>query len=114
MTGEGGTDRATILAPLGITASHQKQGIGGKLIEVGAAHLTERGTELIFVLGWPDYYSRFGFTPAGAQGFGAPYPIDDVNADAWIVRELSPGAMERYAGTIRCADALDREELWRE
>jgi len=114
VSGNDGTDKASILAPLGVIPSHQKQGIGERLIETGATFLAQQGVELIFVLGWPDYYARFNFTPAGALGFDAPYPIDPANAGAWMVREQAPGAISRYEGTVSCARTLNREELWRE
>jgi len=70
------------------------------------------GVELVFVLGHPSYYPRFGFRPAGVRGFRAPYPIPDENADAWMVKELKPGVMERFAGTVECASVLMHPAYW--
>lgn len=36
----------------------------------------------------------------------APYPILPKNADAWMVKELQPGAIERNEGTVRCCTTL--------
>ena len=41
----------------------------------GLKQLAESGVDLVFVLGHPGYYPKFGFRPAGALGFEAPYPI---------------------------------------
>jgi len=79
---------ARILAPLAVVPKFQKQGVGRKLIERGLQMLKEDGSDLVFVLGYPEYYSRFGFTPAGKRGFEATYPIDLKNADAWMVLAL--------------------------
>jgi predicted N-acetyltransferase YhbS len=105
---------ARILAPLAVTRDHHDQGIGSHLVQDGFQRLSEAGVELVFVLGYPDYYSRFGFVPAGALGFQAPYPILPKNADAWMVHELTPGAIARHEGTIRCSKALDHAQYWQE
>ncbi|QEG39400.1 hypothetical protein UC8_13890 [Roseimaritima ulvae] len=105
---------AQILAPLAVTRDQHGQGTGSRMVKDGFAHLEEAGVELVFVLGYPDYYSRFGFAPAGARGFQAPYPILPKNADAWMVHELSPGAIKKYDGTVRCSKALDQPQYWQE
>lgn len=105
---------AQILAPLAVTRDQQGQCIGSRLVKDGFVQLMEAGVELVLVLGYPDYYSRFGFAPAGARGFPAPYPILPKNADAWMVTELSPGAIEKYEGTVRCSKALDHPQYWQE
>lgn len=105
---------AHILAPLAVASEHQGQGIGSTLIEEGLTQLTAAEVQLVFVLGYPDYYSRFGFVPAGARGFDAPYPIAAKNADAWMVHQLSPGAIDQHQGTVRCCRALDQPQHWQE
>jgi predicted N-acetyltransferase YhbS len=72
------------------------------------------GVELVFVLGHPGYYPRFGFKPAGVLGFEAPYPIPEKHADAWMVRELRAGIIGSVRGKVVCADTLSRPEYWRE
>ncbi|NER84453.1 MAG: N-acetyltransferase, partial [Leptolyngbya sp. SIO1D8] len=57
-----------ILAPLAIVPAFQKQGIGGQLIQTGLQLLSKAGVALVFVLGYPDYYSRHGFAPAHRFG----------------------------------------------
>ena len=76
--------------------------------------MRREGTGLVFVLGHPGYYPRFGFEPAGRLGFKAPYPIPDEAAEAWMVQELSPGFIGRVSGTVRCCEVLDRPEHWQE
>ena len=80
---------AQILAPLAVSTEHQKSGLGTKLVNEALTQLESQGIALVFVLGYPDYYTRFGFVPAGAQGFDAPYPILPKNADAWMSRNSS-------------------------
>jgi len=104
----------SILAPLAIRPEYQNKGVGGKLIKEGLKHLKKQGIRLVFVLGHPDYYSRHGFSPAGAQGFEAPYPIPEKNADAWMVQELAPDSLDSFSGNVICASALNEPEHWRE
>jgi len=113
---EGTQNNASIslLAPLAVIPDFQKQGVGGKLIERGLKHLANSGVNLVFVLGHPDYYPRFGFKPAGVQGFEAPYPIPEEHANAWMVQELHPGVIGNVSGKVRCADMLNKPEHWRE
>ena len=103
---------AAILAPMAVVPGLQKSGIGGRLIRAGLEQLKASGVALVFVLGWPDYYPRHGFRPAGVQGFDAPYPVAEENAEAWMVLELIPGAIGNSQGKITCADSLNRPELW--
>ncbi len=105
---------ASILAPLAVAPHLHKQGIGTRLIEEGLKMLSESGTDLVFVLGHPDYYPRCGFIPAGLPGFEAPYPIPEEVAGAWMVQELKPGIIGRVKGKVQCAGFLDRPEYWRE
>ncbi len=104
----------SLLAPLAVIPGYQKQGVGGALIQHGLQHLTEARVDLVFVLGHPGYYPRYGFIPAGKQGFEAPYPIPAEHADAWMVQALRAGVIDRTSGTVRCADMLDKPEHWRE
>ena len=103
-----------ILAPLAVIPDAQRQGVGGKLIAEGLSMLTESGVELVFVLGHPNYYPRYGFKPAGIHGFEAPYPMPEEIATAWMVQELSPGIIGNVRGRVLCANKLDRPEYWRE
>ena len=101
-----------ILAPLAVVPDYQNLGVGGMLIEDGLQRLREAGTDLVFVLGHPEYYPRHGFEPAGRRGLDAPYPIADEHADAWMVLALRPDILDTVSGTVKCADALDRPEYW--
>ena len=104
----------SILAPLAIVPDFQKQGIGGRGIERGLQLLSKSGVDMVFVIGHPEYYPRYGFKPAGYLGFEAPYSIPDKHADAWMVQALRPGVIGSVSGTIMCAVELNKPEYWRE
>lgn len=101
-----------ILAPLAVVPEAQGRGIGGELIATAERHLTQTGVSLVFVLGYPQYYSRHEFEPAAKYGLLAPYPIAPEHTDAWMVRALRPGLLGAVQGTVMCAEALNKPEYW--
>ena len=105
---------AQILAPLAVSKEHQGEGIGGSLINEGLKQLAASGVELVFVLGDPDYYRKFGFRPAKVLGYEAPYPIPVEHEDAWMVQELKAGTLGGVQGKIQCAKTLDQPRHWQE
>ena len=65
--------RALGLGPVGVLPGAQGGGIGSELIRSALAVAGTLGEELVFVLGEPDYYSRFGFSAEAASPFASPY-----------------------------------------
>jgi putative acetyltransferase len=104
----------SILAPLAVVSSFQRQGVGEALVKKGLQLLTEANVDIVFVLGHPTYYPRHGFKPAGKLGFKAPFPIPEKDADAWMVQELHPNIIGTVSGEVICCDALNKPEHWRE
>lgn len=103
-----------ILAPLAVLPEVQSEGVGGQLIKEGLRLLKKAGVELVFVLGHPDYYPKYGFKAAGELGYEAPYPIPEEHAGAWMVQELCSGVIEGVGGKVQCSDVLDQPQHWRE
>ena len=104
---------ARILAPLGVSSPYQGKGVGANLIRDGLKILAESGVDLVFVLGHADYYPKFGFQTAGRLGFEAPYAIPSEHADAWMVKELKAGVIERAEGKVQCCEVLNQPKHWR-
>jgi putative acetyltransferase len=73
------------LAPVGVLPQRQRQGIGGALIRAGLAQLQATGERIVFVLGEPGYYGRFGFR--AVDGYVSPYA-----GPYFLVLKLAPGA----------------------
>jgi putative acetyltransferase len=61
------------LAPLAVTRNLQRCGIGSALVREGLRLLAVYGEALVFVLGDPAYYTRFGFDPEAAAPFVSIY-----------------------------------------
>lgn len=82
-----------LLGPLAIAPRFQRQGLGSSLVKEGLRRLAGAGIENVFVLGDPDYYSRFGF--ACEAMIRPPYPLPPAWSDAWQSLELNgPARME--------------------
>src|SRR5262249_35592014 len=68
-----GTIPALALAPMSILPKFQRQGIGSDLVRRGLDLCRENGHRIVVVLGHPDFYRRFGFTPELAQPLLSPF-----------------------------------------
>jgi putative acetyltransferase len=61
------------LGPVSVVPDRQRTGIGSALIETGIGRAQSTGVQIIFVLGEPAYYGRFGFDAKSAAPFASPY-----------------------------------------
>lgn len=73
VTGETRALRALGLGPIGVLPGFQGGGIGAALIEGALGIARATGEEIVFLLGEPDYYTRFGFSAEAAAPFASPY-----------------------------------------
>ena len=64
---EGSDVKAALLGPLAVSPDWQRRGIGSAIVRAGIERLAEREVTLVFVLGDPVYYRRFGFRPGVAN-----------------------------------------------
>lgn len=81
--------RALGLGPIGVRPGAQGSGVGSELIRSALAIAGALGEELVFVLGEPDYYSRFGFSAESAAPFASPYSGPYFMA-LWLCPTLDP------------------------
>lgn len=87
---------AMSLAPVSVLPHHQKRGIGSALIRAGLSQLAGSGCDIVFVLGDPDYYGRFGFRQAAARAFLAPWSGEHFLALQLSDRPLPEGCTLVY------------------
>lgn len=88
---------AVALAPMGVLPEYQRRGIGSELVNQGLIECRQLGIAAMVVIGHPDYYPRFGFSPARAQGLQCEYEVPD---EAFMVLELTPGALRGRGGLV--------------
>jgi putative acetyltransferase len=98
--GPGAITEVLSLAPVSVLSDYQGRGIGSILVTVGLQAARARGECAVIVLGYADFYCRFGFTPARALGIEPPEGWD-VPDEAWMALELCEGGLDRVHGKAR-------------
>lgn len=92
------------LAPMAVLPEQQRRGVGAALIEAGLERCREIGVGALVVLGHPNYYPKFGFTPSASFGIKSDY---DVPVEAFMLLELQAGYLNGHSGTVRYHDAFN-------
>lgn len=85
------------LAPMAVHPARQRAGVGTALVREGLAACRASGVDAVVVVGHANYYPRFGFERASDRGITCEF---DVPLDAFMILELTPGAIERAQGTV--------------
>ncbi|HLL31721.1 MAG TPA: N-acetyltransferase [Allosphingosinicella sp.] len=102
VSGDGRAFRALGLAPVAVLPGAQGSGVGSELIRSALAIARTLGEELIFVLGDPDYYTRFGFSAEAAAPFASPY-----SGPHFMALWLRPDPAAAAAGSAAYAPAFE-------
>jgi putative acetyltransferase len=101
-----GSLRATILAigPVSVEPALQFRGVGTALMTSAISLAVAREVPALVLLGYPEYYWRFGFGPARAMGLEPPAAAwPDA---AWMAR-LLPAWTEAVRGIVRYPTAFE-------
>lgn len=77
------------LAPMAVTPSLQRRGVGSALVDVSLRELRNL-TDAVVVLGHPTFYPRFGFQPASTFGVSCTYDVPD---EAFMALEFRAGVL---------------------
>ena len=94
---EKGEWSAVALGPMGVLPSHQGTGVGSQLVRAGLEGCRQVGEPIVFVLGHPDYYPRFGFVPSSSAGITSEFAVVD---EVFMVSELESGALAGRTGVV--------------
>ncbi len=107
MTWSCGTDQLAVLAlaPVSVRPQKQRLGYGSSVVRATIDRCTALGADILTVLGDPNYYRRFGFTPANQHDL----TIQNVDfGNAFMAMELKKGALSEARGSLRWHPAFDQ------
>lgn len=86
-----GSAKGLALAPMAVMPSQSHRGIGSLLVRAGLAKAGSLGYDAVIVIGYPDFYSRLGFSKASVWGLRCQLPVPD---DVVMAMELRNGALK--------------------
>lgn len=98
--------RFPALGPIGVLPRCQGRGVGSALVRAGLEAMSDMGYGLLFLVGSPLYYPRFGYQPAQPLGFTSDYVEDDGRHEHFMVAILGEGALGDVRGHVRFHDAF--------
>jgi putative acetyltransferase len=85
------------LAPMAVLPAYQRRGIGSQLLRSAIDECRRLDHEIVVVVGYPDFYSRFGFVPAKPRGLECEF---DVPMEAFMDLELRDNALAGRGGRV--------------
>lgn len=91
------------LAPVAVLPEYQRKGIGGALMREAHTRAKAAGYTSIMLIGYEDYYPRFGYKRASEFGISFPFDVPDQNA---MAVELVENALEEVQGNVIYPDAF--------
>lgn len=92
------------VGPVAVLPEAQRRGVGSALMAAAQGVAVARRVPALVLLGYPEYYARFGFEPARDVGLEAPAPAwPDA---AWMAR-LLPAWSDDLRGTVRFPAAFE-------
>lgn len=89
---------ALAIGPMAVLPEFQGRGVGSRLVLEGLDECLRRGHEVVFVLGHPEFYPRFGFEPAKPRGITCEYPVPE---EVFMLKELREGALAGREGVVK-------------
>ena len=91
--------RVLILAPIAVLPEFQKQGIGSLLVKKGLEISQNLGYDIVALIGYPEFFSRFGFLSARSKGLESSLK-DNIPDEAFMVYELKKDALKGIKGIV--------------
>ncbi len=93
------------LAPMAVLPSHQRKGIGSRLVCHGLEFLRKSDCSFVIVLGHPEYYPRFGFEVASKYKLRSQW--EGVPDEAFMVIVFNSIALPKQGGVARYRDEFN-------
>ena len=79
-----------LLGPLAVEPSMRGLGLANRLMTHTLDLVARTDVSLVFLVGVPELYARWGFVSAVAHGYAMPWPFERRR---FLVREIQPGAI---------------------
>lgn len=95
------------LAPMAVLPQSQRRGLGSALARAGIERLRQAGCPFVVVVGYPEYYPRFGFVPASRHGVRCQW--DQVPDEVFMILVIDSAA-PNLAGMARYRPEFDELE----
>jgi len=86
------------LAPMAVAPAHQRKGIGSALVQAGLDQCRQLDVAAVVVLGYPEYYPRFGFSSSSEFGIDSEYEVPE---EVFMAMELQPEGLCGKTGRVR-------------
>lgn len=93
-TEEGKELAGLLLAPLCVKKEYRNIGVGSKLVRYGISEAKRLGYKAAFLVGNPDYYTRFGFKETGAYKIKN---VSEIPNKFVLAYEIEAGALTEAA-----------------
>ena len=106
---ETGGEKAALLGPLAVAPDRQREGIGSRIVRAGLKEMAAAGMIVVYVLGDPAYYRRFGFEKS--VRVTPPYPLPREWNEAWQSLTLDD-ATPPGPGMLSVPEPWRKPELW--
>ncbi len=86
------------IGPMSVAPDRQRQGIGSQLVDEAIVRCRDAGVAILFVLGDPAFYARFGFDSTAPCDIASTY---EVAPQYFMLNALRDGAEQGVAGIVR-------------
>jgi putative acetyltransferase len=83
---------------MAVFPAYQRRGMGSQRVEAGLTACHHTPYSVVVVFGHPQYYPRFGFTPAKPLGIVWEHDAPDK---AFMVQALREGALTQTRGVVK-------------
>lgn len=97
----------SLLGPLAVLPTHQRQGVGAALVRGGMSRLSSKGIAVVCVLGDPGYYGGLGFRPETL--IEPPFDLPAEYDGAWQSQTVGARA---GAGRLAVPEPWNDSALW--
>lgn len=94
-----------VLAPIEVDLNYQKVGVGKILMKELEKRAMMLNYSFISIMGWPDYYSKFGYYPASKHEIYPPFK--GVPDEAFMIKSIKENFLIGKPGIIKYSNAFE-------